>query len=65
MGLRVRPRASLAPQTILNTRFCEALQVRLRRSLNAISALVKRQSLQTADHLVRDPKGDAASNTRS
>ena len=30
-----------------------------------ISALVKRRSLQTADHLVADPKADADANSRS
>ena len=45
--------------------FCEALQVRLCRSLNVISALVKRQSLQTADRLVADPTVDADASNRS
>jgi hypothetical protein len=30
-----------------------------------ISALVKRQSLQTADHFVADPKAGAVANNRS
>jgi len=45
--------------------FCEALQVRLCRSLNVISALVKRRLLQIADPLVAGPTVDADANNRS
>jgi hypothetical protein len=40
-------------------------RTRLCRSPNVISALVKRQSLQTADRLVADPTVDADASNRS
>jgi hypothetical protein len=52
-------------RTILCHAFCEALEVRLCRRLNPIWALMKRQSLQTADHLVADPTVDADANNRN
>ena len=64
-ALRIRRQTSLATNYLVSKRFCEALYVRPCRSLNVISALVKRQSLQIADPLVRDPKVDAGANSRS